>query len=135
MVDAHCASMFSCYPNGWCIYKALTGSKEKTYGSFHFVGAMPKKMKTNTKTNKNTSNIYKQIVILRLWHQIRVRDIKKIPHAKYELRSASFRRLKAESTYHFRYFHFSEPFLHFTLYFQRSHSLFCLQITLNNISR
>ena len=71
--------------------------------------AMPLLSKIFKNIHKTTSKriFNKSSKVLRFWHKIRIRDINKSPHAKYELRSASSRRLNAQNTLHFLHFSFS----------------------------
>ena len=52
----------------------------------------------STSTLGKSFKLYKIVIILRFWHQIRIRDIKKSVHANFELWSASFRRVEIENT-------------------------------------
>ena len=88
-----------------------------------------------TPKNSKSSKSCKIYFILRFWHQKRVRDIKRKTHAKYELRSASFRMVKVENTSFFVFSFFPELFLHFLMFFECFHGLLIMQITLNIISR
>ena len=72
------------------------------YGNFSFVPKILQKMKIK-KVKVSKSCIFSFIWVF--WHRIRVRDIKKIVHAIFELWSASFHRVEIENGEIFRFSH------------------------------